>query len=316
MRNTRFKTLAIGLGAGVLYAFLSMLLVYHFHQNVSIGYIFVLPVILGALPVLFSTKEQLQEYKSYILMPWLVTFTFFVLSFVTGFEGLICLVIIVGPFLILGSLGAFIFRLIKLKSSGKGTKLYVSLFLPLAVLAIESGFQTTDQVNTISTEQVIAADISSVWANVKNVKDIQSDEIQTHFVHLIGVPKPISGVLDREGVGGVRSITWEQGIKFKEKITQWNEGVGFSYDIDVDPASIPPKTLDEHVMIGGRYFDVLHGGYHLEQVAPGLTKVTLRCTYRVSTNLNFYSAMWADFILDDFHTMILEVIKHRCEKTR
>ena len=313
MRNSRLKTLLIGLAAGVVYAFLSMLVVYHFHQDVSITYIFVLPVILGALPVLFSTKEQLEAYKTYLIMPWLVTFTFFVLSFVTGFEGMICLVIIVGPFLILGSLGAFIFRLIKLKSSGKGTKLYFSLFLPVVVLVFETGLQPSDKTYTVSTDITVNAGQVDVWRHVKNVKDIQAREIRTHFVHLIGVPKPISAELDKEAVGGVRSITWEKGIKFSEKITQWNEGDGFSYDIDVDPSSIPPKTLDEHVMIGGRYFDVLHGSYLLRTVSPGQTRITLRCTYRVSTNLNLYSRVWANFILNDFHEMILEVIKARCE---
>ncbi|POY37967.1 hypothetical protein C3K47_05435 [Solitalea longa] len=137
MKNSRLKTLLIGLTAGVAYAFLSMLLVTHYHENVSIAYIFMLPIILGAIPVLFSTKEQLKAYKSYLLLPWIITFTFFVLSFVTGFEGMICLVIIVAPFLLLGTLGAFVLRLLKLREEGNGTKLYVSLLFPLIILGIE-----------------------------------------------------------------------------------------------------------------------------------------------------------------------------------
>ena len=52
----------------------------------------------------------------------------------------------------------------------------------------------------------------------KNVKNIQPNEIKTHFVHLIGIPKPTNGELDKEQIGGVRNITWEKGIKFEEKI--------------------------------------------------------------------------------------------------
>jgi len=123
-KNSRLKTLLIGLGIGVLYAFLVMLLVTRIHRNVSVSYIFVLPLILGAIPVLFSTKEQLQSYKTYLLLPWGITMTFFFLAWFFGFEGMICLTIIVAPFLALGTLGAFIFRLIKLRKEGKGTKLY------------------------------------------------------------------------------------------------------------------------------------------------------------------------------------------------
>lgn len=314
MKSSRIKTLLIGLTAGVVYAFLSMLIVSHFHKNVSVSYIFILPIILGAIPVLFSTKEQLRTYKTYLLLPWIITFTFFVLSFVTGFEGLICLVIIVAPFLLLGTLGAFIFRLIKLKNEGNGTKLYVSLFIPLLILGIETNFQATDQIHTVSTTIEINAEKSKIWNNVKNVKDIQPNEIETHFIHLIGIPKPLNGELDKEGVGGIRHITWEKGIKFEEKITSWDDSNGFTYEINVDPNSIPPTTLDEHVMIGGKYFDVLYGSYKIEPLSQIKNKVTLTCTYRVTSNLNFYSKLWADFILDDFNEMILEVIKSRSER--
>ena len=42
---------------------------------VSVSYVFVLPVILGLIPVLFSTTEQLRSYKDYLLLPWGITLT-------------------------------------------------------------------------------------------------------------------------------------------------------------------------------------------------------------------------------------------------
>lgn len=313
MEKSRLRTLLIGLTAGVVYAFLVTLLVTYNHANVSIAYIFILPLILGAIPVLLSTKEQLHSYTTYLLLPWGITLTFFFFCLVFRFEGMICLMIIIAPFLALGTVGAFIYRVIKLKKQGNGTRLYFSLAIPVLVLFIEMNIQPSDQIHTVITSIEIGADRTEVWENVKNVKGIQSDEIETHFVHVIGVPKPLNGELDKEEIGGVRSITWEKGIKFEEKIKSWEEGIGFAYDINVDPASIPPTTLDEHVMIGGRYFDVLEGSYHIDELGQSKSLVTLTCTYRVTTNLNFYSKWWADFILDDFNQMILEVIKKRSE---
>lgn len=313
MKNKRLRTLLIGLAGGVAYAFLAMLLVQSVHKGVSITYIFILPILLGAIPVLLSTKEQLQSYTSYLLFPWAIVFTFFILVWAAGFEGMICLIIIVAPFLLLGSLGAFIFRLIKLKRQGNGTKLYLSLFLPLIVLLVESNFQAKDQIHTVSTSIEIQASKQNVWNNVKNVRNIKSNEIEPHFVHLIGIPKPLNGEIDMESIGGIRHITWEKGIRFEERITDWNPTNSFTYNINVDPRSIPPGTLDEHVMIGGKYFDVLQGSYLVEQKNSNTCKVTLTCTYRITTNLNRYSKWWADFILDDFNQMILEVIKKRSE---
>jgi hypothetical protein len=313
MKNKRLRTLLIGLASGVAYAFLAMLLVQSVHKGVSITYIFILPILLGASPVLLSTKEQLESYKSYILFPWAIVFTFFILAWASGYEGMICLVIIFAPFLLLGSLGAFIFRLIKLKRQGNGTKLYLSLFLPLMALLVESNFQAKDQIHTVSTSIEIQASKQNIWNNVKNVRNIKSNEIEPHFVHLIGIPKPLNGEIDKESIGGIRQITWEKGIRFQEKITNWQPTDGFTYNINVDPSSIPRGTLDEHVMIGGKYFDVLQGSYRIDQKHSNTCKVTLTCTYRITTNLNRYSKWWADFILDDFNQMILEVIKKRSE---
>ena len=313
MKNSRLRTLLIGLIAGIVYAFIAMFIVTANHQNVSVSFIFILPIILGAIPVLLSTKEQLQSYKTYLLLPWGIVLTFFLLCLIGGYEGMICLIIIIGPFLILGTLGAFIFRIFKLKREGNETKLYASLLLPFLLLVFETNFQANDQFNTVETTIEINADKSKVWGNIKNVQNIQSEEIKTHFIHIIGIPKPINGQIDKEEIGGIRIITWEKGIKFIERIKHWDDGNGFSYDIDVDPKSIPPSTLDEHVMIGGKYFDVLEGSYKIQNINQTQQLVTLTCTYRVTTNFNLYSKIWADFILNDFNKMILEVIKKRSE---
>ncbi len=312
----RIKTLLIGIGLGVIYAFITMLIVQSSHKTVSIGYVFVLPLILGALPVILSTKAQLKNYLTYLLAPWVSVLTFFYLSFITGFEGIICLVIIVGPFIVIGSLGAFIYRFIKLQShEDNSKKLYISLAILLLVLGVESLTTPIDYYGTVSTSVIINSSKEAVWANIKNVKSINENEIKPHFIHQIGIPKPINGELDFEGIGATRSITWEKGLKFKEVITKWDEGNRFEYNIVINPNDIPPNTLDEHVMIGGRYFDAIKGRYVIEEINENTIKLTLASTYRITSTVNFYGKYWADFIFADFHQMILEVVKGRSENT-
>jgi hypothetical protein len=314
MHLKRIFTLVGGLAAGLLYAFLAMFIVQQSHAAVSLAFVFAVPLSLGAIPVLFSTHEQLHSYLRMLLLPWVTVLTFFYLALVNGFEGMICLVIIVGPFLVLGGLGAFLYRLVKLRRHKEGQRaLYVSLTLPFLVLLLESQVVPADYAHTVRTQLVVNAPREVVWAYVKNVRNIRPGEIALHFVHLIGVPRPLNGELTYEGIGAERRITWEQGISFVEKITDWQEDRGFAYDIRVDPASIPPQTLDEHVLVGGRYFDVLRGGYQLEDLGGDRTRVTLSCQYRITTTLNAYGALWADFLLNDFNEMILEVIRNRAE---
>lgn len=314
MNTKRFLTMLGGIMAGLLYAFLTMYIVQQSHRAVSMSFIFLLPLILGAIPVLFSTNEQLQSYLKILLLPWIIVLTFFYLSFISEFEGLICLVIIIGPFLILGSLGAFIFRLIKLRQNKNQRALYVSLVLPFLFLLVESHITPSNYFHTVKTEIIVNSAKENVWRNIKNVRNIQANEIEPHFVHFIGVPTPLNGDINFAGVGGERKIVWEKGIQFVEKIKTWNEGEGFTYTILVNPRSIPPKTLDEHVLIGGEYFDVLEGSYHLKEINKHHTKITLTCKYRITTTLNNYGRIWANFLLNDFNEMILEVIKNRAEK--
>lgn len=313
MKKSRFRTLFIGLLAGIAYAFLCLIVISHFHQNVSISFIFILPIILGAIPVFFASKEQLKSYLQFIIYPWLITFTFFALAILFGYEGLICLAMIICPFLILGTLGSFVFRLVQLKREGKHTNLYSILFIPFLFLFVESNIEPPTKFHTVETTVIINSTRSSVWENIKNVKNIKSSEIPRHFIHFIGIPKPLNGEINKEGIDGIRKITWEKGIKFEEKITSWEEGFGFEYDINVDPESIPPHTLDEHVMIGGKYFDVVRGGYKIKTLDTTTQQLTLSCTYRISTTFNAYSKLCANLVLDDFHNMILSVIKNRSE---
>lgn len=72
-------------------------------------------------------------------------------------------------------------------------------------------------------------------------------------------------------------------------------------------------TLDEHVTIGGRYFDVLHGEYRLEVLPNGDTLLHLSSQQRLSTDFNGYAGLWSDAVMRNLQTSILEVIQHRCE---
>jgi hypothetical protein len=82
----------------------------------------------------------------------------------------------------------------------------------------------------------------------------------------------------------------------------------------VAPESVPPTTLDKHVVVGGRYFDVLRGTYWIEPLSDNTVVLHLSSTYRLSTRFNFYAGLWASFLMRDIQNTILAVIKQRCEQ--
>ena len=72
--------------------------------------------------------------------------------------------------------------------------------------------------------------------------------------------------------------------------------------------------LDTHIVVGDKYFDVLSGSYDL-QFIDGVTYLSLTTDYRMTSKVNWYGSLWANYVLDDFHGSVLNLIKNRVEKT-
>jgi hypothetical protein len=106
---------------------------------------------------------------------------------------------------------------------------------------------------------------------------------------MIGFPQPLDAKLVGQGVGAVRLATFEKGVLFIETINEWDEPHRLSFSIRADTKDIPPTTFDEHVIIGGKYFDVLNGTYSIEDIGNGDVILHLSSSQRLSTRFNFYS---------------------------
>jgi len=72
-------------------------------------------------------------------------------------------------------------------------------------------------------------------------------------------------------------------------------------------------TPDEHIRIGGPFFDVLRGEYVIEPPPNGKTRLHLLSQHRVSTDLNWYARFWTDGVMSGVQETILTVIQKRCE---
>ncbi|MEO6710629.1 MAG: hypothetical protein ABI054_00005, partial [Planctomycetota bacterium] len=152
-----------------------------------------------------------------------------------------------------------------------------------------------------------------VWREIASVPEIRPEEHHFAWSHLIGFPRPIAATLTGSGVGAVRHATFERGVLFIERVTAWREEKQLEFTIDADPDTIPAAALDQHVTVGGPYFDVLSGAYAIEPLPDGGVLLHLSSEHRLSTTFNRYASLWTDFIMRDTQRYILEIIKRRCE---
>jgi len=248
--------------------------------------------------------------------PWITILLADFGLFVALIEGLICLVFAIPVTLLLSSIGGICAGLVHrgrfLRSRATTACLAI---VPLLISAMEIHLQPPMDLRTVHTSVVIHASPQMVWDNIKRVPAIRPAELRPTWTHRIGFPLPIEATLDREAVGGVRHATFEHGLLFIETVTRWEPDHDLAFTIAADTAHIPSTTLDEHVTIGGRYFDVLNGEYRLEPLPDGSILLHLSSQERLSTDFNGYAHLWTDAVMRDLQQSILEVVKRRCEQS-
>jgi len=190
--------------------------------------------------------------------------------------------------------------------------LFAVAALPLLLVLIEIQIPNPAEIRTVQTEILIHAPAEIVWQNIERVRAISVRELPHSWVNRIGFPRPIEATLSRESVGGVRHASFAGGLTFTETVNEWRPEKDLRFSIRANTAAIPTSTLDEHVTIGGAYFDVLEGEYSLEGRPDGVL-LHLASRERLSTHLNPYAGAWTDAVMRAIQEQILQVVRARAE---
>ena len=294
-------------------------------ELMSVGMVFLLPVAMGFLVTFYTGwKERRPLSWVYSLFgPWIAIGPCLVLSFVVGWEGAFCLMFATPVFLVMSTFGGFLAKLALLmverdRAQGSGaalkngmTLLALVLLTPLTSGFIESSIIPPESIHRVYTEIEIAAPAPTVWSEIIRVRPITKADNSPGVFYKLGCPRPIEATLSHEGIGGVREASFEKGLLFIETVTEWQPLRLLSFRIQADAHM---TRLDPHVVVGGKYFDVLQGTY---EIAPGRRDgtVTLRLwsQFRLNTHFNGYAGFLGDSLMRDIQNSILHVLKQRCE---
>jgi uncharacterized protein YndB with AHSA1/START domain len=189
------------------------------------------------------------------------------------------------------------------------------LLLPFVLGPAESRIPPPDDLRTVTTTVDIDAPPEAVWRNVVRVPRIRDEEQTKGLFQRAGIPRPLEATLSADGVGGLREATFAGGIRFHERVTEWDPERRLGFTITADADSIPYEVLDAHVRVGGEYFDVVFGRFTLEPRGRG-TRLVLSSQHHLRTHLNFYAHLWTDAVMQDIQSNICTVIRRRAETQR
>jgi uncharacterized protein YndB with AHSA1/START domain len=310
-----------GAGIGLLYG-LTIRFGYRLFPNspefqlMTVGFMLLVPLAMGFITVYLVERKEPQGYAVWIFLPWISILGATLGSMLAAWEGFICAILFSPIAVVFGSFGGIIGGVAaRSKASTHAKNLIVGcvLLLPLLVMPLEPRFFSSQEVRQVATSTDIQASPETVWRNIERVRAIQNDELRPSWTRRIGFPAPVEATLSREGLGGVRHASFAGGVMFVETVDVWEPDHRLAFSIHADTTQIPVTTLDEHVRVGGQYFDVLRGQYDIEALPNGNSRLHLSSQHRVSTDFNWYARLWTDAIMKDTQESILRVIKNRCE---
>ena len=182
--------------------------------------------------------------------------------------------------------------------------------LPLIFGSFENQLPRDHRERVQEREIFVAAPPTAVWRELVDTRDIRREEVGAAWMYRIGVPVPSAGTGELLDGEHLRHITMGKGIRFDQVATEWLPGERVSWAYRFGPDSIPAGALDDHVRIGGEYFDLGETTYSLRPDGAG-TRLSVRMRYRVSTHFNWYAGPVADLLVGDFAARILEFYARR-----
>lgn len=275
-----------------------------------------LPYFVGVLTIYLSSVERINSRVYSAFSPWYPILGFLLLTLLFSLEGWACWIMVLPIFFLFASLGGLIARYFRLKRSHRANNLHLSLavLLPFILGPIEKTIESIPGFYMAYTFIDIDASKARIWDNVTRVKEIGKDEDEGRLTSFLQIPRPIKAELDFEGVGARREAIFDGGLVFNETVLKYEDEKLMTFSIRANTYEIPSATFDEHILIGGDFFNVLEGTYELEEIEAEKFRLHLYSEFKLSTTFNFYASIWGKLIMKDIQRNILEVIKKRSEE--
>ena len=277
------------------------------------AFLIFLPFSFGAIVEYLTALNRPHSIGQALLNQLWILFIILAAGLVILREGVICLIMAAPIFWISSTLGAIAMRALCRRLWKPYKKVYSIALLPLLGLFMLPDLSQYHN-GVTRKEIVVNAPIQNVFASINNIQQIQPNEIKYSPIFTMGFPKPISGMTEQTEGGLIRQIYWQRGIHFQEKIIQSHAPTQLAWTYVFTPESFPKGSLDDHLKMGGAYFNLLTTDYQLQAMSPNQTKMILSIDYRLSTEVNWYADLWTRYVLNEFSDVVLNIYKRRLEQ--
>jgi hypothetical protein len=274
------------------------------------------PALVGAVTVYVAEREKRRSWSYYFVAPAIATMLYVLGSLLVMIEGWICAIIIFPLFALIGGIAGLAMGAISRITNWPRRAIVSSIaVLPLITGGVEHRIPLARAERVQEREIFVDATPDEVWRQLVDVRAIRPDEVEDAWMYRIGVPMPIAGLGDDRDGRHLRHITMGKGIHFDQVAIEWRPGEVVTWRYQFAPDSFPAGALDDHVRIGGVYFDLGPTRYTLRPSGDG-TILGIHMQYRVSTSFNWYSTPVADLLVSNFAHVILRFYGRRAAQAK
>jgi hypothetical protein len=275
-------------------------------------FIFLAPLAVGAVTVYFAERQKRRTWGYYAWASMWSTALAVLGTLLIMIEGLICAIIILPLFALIGALGGLAMGLVCRFTDWPKPTVTCVVLLPLLLGGVDFGIGMPQTLATVERTAIVAASPATLWRQILDAPAIRPDEIDRAWLFRMGVPVPLEGRLRTEAGGTTRRVHMAKDVYFDEVIEEQREHEFVRWTYRFYDDSFPPYALDEHVVIGGHYFDIRDTSYMLSPHGDG-TQLTVRLSYRISTSFNWYARPVMQLLLGNLAEANLAYYRQRSE---
>lgn len=154
---------------------------------------------------------------------------------------------------------------------------------------------------------LITASAETIWPHITNV-DIASFQHPLYF-SLLGIPKPLHAQVAEPGVGGVRTACFSNGLRFSQKITDWQPFERYAFTFHPDPGFCVAYILN----LADGPFRMKAGAYRLASSPDGV-RLSLCSQYELCGLAGWCLWLPVRLVLKLFQRYLLRGIKANAER--
>ena len=184
--------------------------------------------------------------------------------------------------------------------------------MPFILSPIETLIPNKTEDFSVESKIVIEKDKQTVWENLIEVPEIKDKEYDKGFFNYIGVPRPIKSKLEIVNGTEYRIGYFSDELKLYETISKVEPLKFVEFNIHITESELRDLPTDKH-LLKSDYFSFDNISYELREITPNKTELILSCNYNINSKMNGYANFWAEKIIKDFESRLLNSLKLKIE---